>query len=72
MDNKIKNRKIVIVNQAVNYLTIGLANAFYEKFEDVTIITGSLHPQGEELNSGIKVKYINKYQERPADRKSVV
>jgi hypothetical protein len=67
--SKIKNRKIVIVNQAVNYLTIGFANAFYDKFEDVTLITGSIHSQGEELNPNIKVKYINKWHESPARKK---
>ena len=69
MSTKIKNRKIVIVNQAVNYLTIGFANAFYEKFEDVDVITGSVHAQGEELNPGIKVTYINKWYESPTRKK---
>jgi hypothetical protein len=69
LSTKIKNRKIIIVNQAVNYLTIGFANAFYEKFENVTLITGSIHSQGEELNAGIKVRYINKWHERPARKK---
>lgn len=66
---KIANRKIVIVNQAVNYLTIGLANAFKERFEDVHLITGSIHTQGEELNPSIEVHTINKWHERPARKK---
>lgn len=70
MAEKIKDRKIVIVNQAVNYLTIGICNAFYEKFEDVSLITGSIHTQGEELNPAIKVKMINKWVERPAKKKA--
>ena len=53
---KIKDRKIVIINQAANYLTIGFANAFYEEFENVTLMTGSVHVQGEELNNGIELK----------------
>ena len=50
---KIKERKIVVVNQAVNYLTIGLCNEFAAKFENVSLITGSIHVQGEELNNNI-------------------
>ena len=69
MSNKIKDRKIIIVNQAVNYLTIGFANAFNEKFEHVVLMTGSIHTQGEELNSSIKIQKINKWQERPARKK---
>lgn len=69
MSHKIKDRKIVIVNQAVNYLTIGFANAFSEKFEHVALITGSIHTQGEELNGDIEVKKINQWYERPARKK---
>ncbi len=66
---KITDRKIVVINQAVNYLTIGFCNAFYEKFESVTLITGGIHAQGEELDPGIHVEYINKWVERPAKAK---
>ena len=45
---KIKDRKIVVVNQAVNYLTIGICNEFSKKFDNVSLITGSIHSQGEE------------------------
>ncbi|WP_294819427.1 glycosyltransferase family 4 protein [uncultured Flavobacterium sp.] len=66
---KITDRKIVVINQAVNYLTIGFCNAFYEKFESVTLVTGNIHSQGEELAEGIDVVYINKWVERPAKKK---
>lgn len=59
--DKISNRKILIINQATNYLTVGLANAFYEKFEDVTLITGGIHEQGELLSPQIRVDKIKKY-----------
>ena len=68
---KIKDRKIVIINQAANYLTIGFANAFYEEFEHVTLMTGSVHVQGEELNNGIELKKINKWEESPASKKII-
>lgn len=64
-----KDRKIVVVNQAVNYLTIGLCNAFKDKFSKVVLITGSIHVQGEELNEHVKVESIVKWVERPAWRK---
>jgi hypothetical protein len=69
MPEKIKNRKIVVVNQAVNYLTIGLCNAFYERFAHVVLVTGSIHVQGEELNPEIEITYINKWVEKPARKK---
>jgi glycosyltransferase involved in cell wall biosynthesis len=68
---KIKDRKVVIINQAANYLTIGFANAFYERFENVTLITGSVHVQGEELDKNIKVVKINKWQEYPLRKKMI-
>lgn len=71
MPNKNKDRKIVIVNQAVNYLSIGLCNAFAEKFECVELITGSIHQQGEELKSKIGITKINKWVERPAWKKMI-
>lgn len=60
---KIIDRKIVVVNQAVNYLTIGICNEFFKKFEQVDLITGSIHIQGEELNSKINISYICKWKE---------
>jgi hypothetical protein len=63
------NRKIVVVNQAVNYLTIGYCNAFHQKFDEVVLITGSIHEQGEELDFDIKVDKINKWAERPSSKK---
>ncbi len=60
---KVKDRKIVIINQAVNYLTIGLVNEFANNFKDVSLITGSIHVQGEELDSNVSIKYIHKWKE---------
>ncbi|WP_445454339.1 glycosyltransferase family 4 protein [Flavobacterium sp. 25HG05S-40] len=66
---KIKDRKIVVVNQASNYLTVGFCNAFADKFANVALVTGSVHIQGEELSTDIEVTYINKWVERPASKK---
>lgn len=69
MSDKIKDRKIVLINQAANYLTIGFANSFKKKFEHVVLMTGSVHTQGEELDRSIKIQAINKWYERPARKK---
>ncbi len=66
-----KERKLVVINQAVNYLTIGLCNAFAEKFDRVALITGSIHVQGEELRPQVKVKMINKWVDKPAWKKFI-
>jgi glycosyltransferase involved in cell wall biosynthesis len=62
-------RKLVIINQAANYLTIGFCNAFSERFQEVHLITGSIHKQGENLKECIKVHYINRFVERPPWKK---
>ena len=66
---KIIDRKIVVVNQASNYLTIGFCNAFAAQFKNVSLITGSVHVQGETLDDAIEVTKINKWVERPASKK---
>lgn len=72
MENKrISKKRIVIINQASNYLTVGLANAFSKKFDEVTLVTGSVHVQGEELETRIEVVNINKWVEEPASKKFV-
>lgn len=67
--DKITNRKIVIVNQATNYLTVGFCNAFARRFEHVILITGSIHEQGERLNSVVRVCWINKWNSDSSIRK---
>ncbi len=62
LSNKV-NRKIVIVNQAINYLTIGIINEFEKKCTDVAVITGSVHVQGEELSDNVKITKINRFSE---------
>jgi glycosyltransferase involved in cell wall biosynthesis len=66
---KIIDRKIVVVNQASNYLTIGFCNAFVAQFKNVSLVTGSVHVQGETLDDAIEVTKINKWVERPASKK---
>ena len=60
---------LVILNQAANYLTVGFANAFKQRFDDVVLITGSVHVQGESLDPEIEVCWVNPWHERPAWRK---
>ena len=63
-------RRLVILNQAANYLTVGFANAFNRRFESVTLITGSVHVQGEKLDSDIETRMINRWHERPSWKKA--
>ena len=70
--NKIKDRKIVIVNQAVNYLTIGICNEFATRFEEVSLITGGIHVQGEELNKEISIDYILPWKEEHGWGKMII
>ncbi len=69
MNERIKDRKIAVVNQAVNHLTIGICNAFAARFEEVELITGSVHEQGEPLDSRIQITRIIRWAERPAWKK---
>ena len=69
MKQKIEDRKIVVVNQAANYLTIGICNAFAVKFKNVALVTGSVHVQGETLDPAIEIVKINRWKERPASKK---
>jgi len=71
MDKKIKDRKIVLINQASNYLTVGFANAFANRFEEVVLVTGSIRIQGEELKKTVKVHSIPSYKEGATFRKSI-
>ena len=61
--------KLVILNQAANYLTVGLANAFTKEFSEVVLIAGSIHVQGEELSKDVKWHKINLWHESPAKKK---
>lgn len=70
VDQPRQGRHLVILNQAANYLTVGLANAFNRKIDSVTLIAGSVHVQGEELDADIHVHYINRWHERPALKKA--
>ena len=71
MGNASEGRKVVIVNQAVNYLTVDLCNAFADRFTDVSLITGSIHVQGQELSESVGITYINKWIDRPTWKKAL-
>jgi hypothetical protein len=64
-------RQLVIFNQAPNYLTIGLANAFAQRFDSVTLLAGSLHEQGSTLSSNVKLHVINRWYDRPGWKKAL-
>ena len=62
--------KIVIINQAANYLTVGIVNEFAKRFDKTALITGSVHTQGEELSKDIDLTYINKWKEEHGIKKA--
>ncbi len=64
-------RKIVIVNQAVNYLTVDIANEFATRVDEVVLVTGSVHVQGAPLSNQVNCCRINKWVERPASKKLI-
>ena len=57
-------RKIVFINQAVNFLTVDIVNSFASEFDDVSLITGNVHAQGTELSKKVAVDSITKYNEK--------
>jgi len=63
-------RRLVILNQAANYLTVGFANAFNRQFDSVSLIAGSVHIQGAPLDADVEVRPINRWHERPAWKKA--
>lgn len=65
------DRQLIILNQAANYLTVGFANAFNCRFDEVVLMTGSVHVQGEELDDDIQVHMISRWYERPAWKKAL-
>lgn len=64
------NRKIVVVNQSVNYLTIDIANAFKKKANEVCIISGNAHHFKDTLSSTVEVESINILKESPSGKKA--
>ena len=67
--SKIQDRNIVVVNQAVNYLTVDICNAFANRFVKVDLITGNVHEQERELNPAIAITYINRWVSSPFKKK---
>lgn len=53
----------MIVNQAVNYLTIGIANEFVNAGWKVSLVAGSVHEQGEDLLPEVQIEFINRFSE---------
>ena len=68
---KKEEKKIVIVNQSINYLTVDICNVFADKYENVSIITGFIHENERKLNSKISVSYINKWVASPIKKKFI-
>lgn len=64
-------RKIVFVNQAVNFLTVDIVNSFAGEFGDISLITGNVHAQGTELSQKVSIDSITRYNEKSFKTKAV-
>jgi glycosyltransferase involved in cell wall biosynthesis len=58
------DKKLVFVNQAVNFLTVDIVNSFAKEYNDITLITGNVHAQGTELDPKVKIDKLVKYNEK--------
>lgn len=58
------NKKLVFVNQAVNFLTVDIVNSFAERYDDITLITGNVHAQGTDLDAKVKIDKLTRYNEK--------
>jgi len=64
-----RGKKIVVINHAVNYLTIDICNAFNKKYDRVALITGSIHEQERSLDDDIDLSWINIFERTPVKKK---
>lgn len=54
-------KKIVLINQSSGYLTIDIANAFAQQYDEVILIAGSIRFFERPLDTKIKMKKITAY-----------
>jgi len=66
---KYPDRKIVIINQSVNYLTVDICNAFAKEFGSVNLISGFINEHERPLDPKVGVTYINKMVSNPFKKK---
>lgn len=66
-----KERKIVVINQSVSYLTVDIINAFTTKADEVSVISGNIQYFRDTLNSSVKVERINTLKENPSSMKAL-
>lgn len=58
---KNKQEKIFLINQVTGPLFIDIANSYINKYEDVTLVTGSIGTTYAELNTDINIIYKSRY-----------
>ena len=62
-------KTLVVVNQAANYLTIGYCNELLSRVDRLVLMTGSVHVQGETLDSRIEISPLPRWSEAHGARK---
>ena len=58
---KNKQEKIFLINQVTGPLFIDIVNSYINKYEDVTLVTGSIGTTYVELNTDINIIYKSRY-----------
>ena len=59
-------KKILLVNQSVNFLTVDIANAMLSKYDEVVLMSGSITNYERPLDERIKVSKLVKYNRTAA------
>ena len=55
-------KKIIIINQSCNFLTVDIANEFAKSYEQIILVTGSIKESDHKLNSKVKLIRTIKYK----------
>lgn len=59
-------KKILLVNQSVNFLTVDIANAMLSKYDEVVLMSGSITNYERPLDESVKVSKLVKYNRTAA------
>jgi len=64
-------KKIVLVNQDSGYMTIDLANAFAEEYDEVVLMAGIIVMMNSELNPKVKIRKIKNYNRKSSITRAI-
>jgi len=61
MNDEKARKKIIFLNQVAGYMMIDIVNSFAEKYDECILLTGELRKRRVELNSGVVIKKLKRY-----------